>query len=58
MGARVVTATDDKLPNMYEEAWYGGDGPGQGATTANMFFYSNAAIVVPDFLKQHVILKF
>ena len=44
-GDSVVTATDDKLPNMYEEAWYGGDGPGQGATTANMFYYSNAAIV-------------
>ena len=44
-GDSVISATDDKLPNMYEEAWYGGDGPGQGATTANMFYYSNAAIV-------------
>ena len=44
-GDSVISATDDKLPNMYEEAWYGGDGPGQGATTSNMFYYSNAAIV-------------
>ena len=44
-GDSVVTATDDKLPNMYEEAWYGATGPGTGAATANMFYYSNAAIV-------------
>ena len=44
-GGSVISSTDDKLPNMYEEAWYGGDGPGQGATTSNMFFYSNTAIV-------------
>ena len=44
-GDSVVTATDDKLPNQYEEAWYGATGPGTGAATANMFYYSNAAIV-------------
>ena len=44
-GDSVVTATDDKLPNMYEEAWYGAGGPGSGAATSNMFYYSNAAIV-------------
>ena len=44
-GDSVISATDDMLPNMYEEAWYGADAPGQGATTSNMFYYSNAAIV-------------
>ena len=44
-GDSVVTATDDKLPNMYEEAWYGAGSPNTGAATANMFYYSNAAIV-------------
>jgi len=44
-GDSVISATDDKLPNMYEESWYGADAPGHGATTANMFYYSNAAIV-------------
>ena len=44
-GDSVITATDDKLPNQYEEAWYGATGPGTGAATANMFYYSNAAIV-------------
>ena len=44
-GDSVISATDDKLPNMYEEAWYGATGPGTGAATANMFYYSNAAIV-------------
>ena len=44
-GDSVVTATDDKLPNQYEEAWYGAGSPNTGAATANMFYYSNAAIV-------------
>ena len=44
-GDSVVTATDDKLPNQYEEAWYGASGPGTGAATANMFYYSNASLV-------------
>ena len=44
-GDSVVTATDDKLPNMYEESWYGAGSPNTGAATANMFYYSNAAIV-------------
>jgi len=44
-GDGVVTATDDKLPNMYEESWYGAGSPNTGAATANMFYYSNAAIV-------------
>jgi outer membrane protein OmpU len=44
-GDSVVTATDDKLPNMYEEAWYGATGPGTGAATANMFYYSNSEIM-------------
>jgi outer membrane protein OmpU len=44
-GGSVISSTDDKLPNMYEEAWYGGDGPGQGAATSNMFSYSNTQIV-------------
>ena len=44
-GDSVVTATDDKLPNMYEEAWYGAGSPNTGAATSNMFYYSNAAIV-------------
>ena len=44
-GDSVITATDDKLPNMYEESWYGAGSPGTGAATANMFYYSNAAIV-------------
>jgi outer membrane protein OmpU len=30
---------------MYEEAWYGAGSPNTGAATANMFYYSNAAIV-------------
>ncbi|MDA9659266.1 porin [Candidatus Pelagibacter sp.] len=44
-GDSVVTATDDKLPNQYEEAWYGAGSPNTGAATANMFYYSNASIV-------------
>ena len=44
-GDSVVTATDDKLPNMYEESWYGAGSPGTGAATANMFYYSNASLV-------------
>ena len=44
-GDSVVTATDDKLPNMYEESWYGAGSPNTGAATSNMFYYSNAAIV-------------
>ena len=44
-GDSVVTATDDKLPNQYEEAWYGAGSPNTGAATSNMFYYSNAAIV-------------
>ena len=44
-GDSVVTATDDKLPNMYEEAWTGAGSPNTGAATSNMFYYSNAAIV-------------
>jgi len=44
-GDSVITATDDKLPNMYEESWYGAGSPGTGAATANMFYYSNAALV-------------
>jgi outer membrane protein OmpU len=43
-GDSVVTATDDKLPNMYEESWYGAGSPNTGAATGNMFYYSNAAI--------------
>ena len=44
-GSGVIAANDDKLPNMYEESWYGADAPGNGASTSNMFYYSNAAIV-------------
>jgi len=44
-GDSVVTATDDKLPNQYEEAWYGATGPGTGAATSNMFYYSNSELV-------------
>jgi outer membrane protein OmpU len=44
-GDGVITATDDKLPNMYEESWYGAGSPNTGAATSNMFYYSNAAIV-------------
>jgi len=44
-GDSVITATDDKLPNMYEESWYGAGSPNTGAATANMFYYSNAAMV-------------
>ena len=44
-GDGVVTATDDKLPNMYEESWYGAGSPNTGAASSNMFYYSNAAIV-------------
>ena len=43
-GDSVITATDDKLPNMYEESWYGAGSPNTGAATGNMFYYSNAAI--------------
>jgi outer membrane protein OmpU len=41
----VLSAHDDKMPAAYEESWYGATGPGTGATTSNMFYYSNAAIV-------------
>ena len=44
-GGSVISSTDDKLPNMYEESWYGADAPGHGAATSNMFNYSNTAIV-------------
>ena len=44
-GDSVITATDDKLPNMYEESWYGAGSPGTGAATSNMFYYSNASLV-------------
>ena len=44
-GDGVVTATDDKLPNMYEESWYGAGSPGSGAASSNMFHYSNSALV-------------
>ena len=44
-GDSVVTASDDKLPNQYEESWYGAGSPGTGAATSNMFYYSNAAVV-------------
>ena len=44
-GSGVIAANDDVLPNMYEESWYGADAPGNGASTSNMFYYSNAAIV-------------
>ena len=44
-GDGVVTATDDKLPNMYEESWYGGDSPNTGAANDDMFYYSNASLV-------------
>jgi outer membrane protein OmpU len=44
-GGSVISSTDDKLPNMYEESWYGAGGPGTGATTSNMFYYSNTAVV-------------
>ena len=44
-GDGVVTATDDKLPNMYEESWYGADSPNTGAANDDMFYYSNASLV-------------
>jgi len=44
-GDGVVTATDDKLPNMYEESWYGAGSPNTGAAASNMFYYSNSAVI-------------
>lgn len=44
-GDSVISATDDKLPNMYEESFHGAGTPGKGATTGNMFYYSNSTIV-------------
>ena len=41
----VVSAHDDKMPAAYEESWYGATGPGKGATSTNMFYYSNAAMI-------------
>jgi outer membrane protein OmpU len=41
----IVSATDDKLPNMYEEAWYGASSPSTGAYTTNMFYYTNSQMV-------------
>ena len=41
----VVSAHDDKMPAAYEESWYGATKPGKGATTTNMFYYSNAVAI-------------
>jgi outer membrane protein OmpU len=41
----IVSAHDDKMPAAYEESWYGATGPGKGATSTNMFYYSNASLV-------------
>jgi outer membrane protein OmpU len=41
----VVSATDDKMPHAYEETWTGATGPGKGATSTNMFYYTNSALV-------------
>ena len=37
-GDSVISATDDKLPNMYEESFHGAGTPGKGATNGNMFY--------------------
>jgi outer membrane protein OmpU len=38
----VVSANDDKMPTAYEESFDGAGGPGRGATTSNMWYYSNS----------------
>jgi outer membrane protein OmpU len=40
----VVSANDDKMPTAYEESFDGADGPGNGATSSNMFYYSNTSV--------------
>ena len=41
----IVSAHDDKMPAAYEESWYGATKPGKGATSTNMFYYSNAVAI-------------
>jgi outer membrane protein OmpU len=41
-GSSVTAALDDKMPTAYEETWFMGDGPGNGASAAGMFNYSNS----------------
>ena len=41
-GSGVVGSFDDMTPNAYEESWYSADGPGQGHSASNMFYYTNS----------------
>ena len=43
-GDSVISAHDDKMPTAYEESFDGADGPGQGHTSTNMFYYSNNTV--------------
>jgi len=41
-GSGVVGSFDDKTPSAYEESWFTADSPNQGASTNNMFYYTNS----------------
>ena len=43
-GDSVISAHDDKMPTAYEESFDGADGPGQGHTSTNMFYYTNSSV--------------